>query len=587
MPGLAAIIGTEPGEARRELETMLASLQGPDPQPVRRLALDRLGLFAGCVGQVEPEAGGTGAGRAADVAVIFHGQDFSALRPDELYQRLGEDFPAALNGFFHGLLVDARAGRAILFNDRFGLRRLYWHEGPGGLYVATEAKAILAVRPELRRFDPPGLGEWLSCGAVLEDRTLFAGIRALPAGSVWTFGPDGSRTRRSYFSPAAWESADKLDQAEFFDRLGRVFPEVLARYLDPHGPTGLSVTGGIDTRLILAHLGDRRSDVRCYSFCGPRRESLDVTIGRKAARIAGCPHTTLRIGPDFFERFEDLARAVVERTDGNLDLTGAPNLYMCRLARDISPVRLTGNYGSEVLRRTRTFGPNPSISGVLSPGGRALVEEAGRRWPGVMGGPALTSIVFRQIPWYSYNRLQLEESATIMRSPFLDNDLLELIYRAPAAIEDWTGLSLRLIAAGDPRLGALPTDRGLTWPRRPGGGLVHAYYELMFRLEYLASHGMPKRLAGLDRRLGPFGLEGLFLGRNKYYHLRQWFRDELAGFVRRIALDPRTLRRDYLDGPAVRAAVEKHLAGVENHTQAINKIITLELANEIILKGAS
>ncbi|HEY1248598.1 MAG TPA: hypothetical protein VGE97_06405, partial [Nitrososphaera sp.] len=59
-------------------------------------------------------------------------------------------FPAGLNGRFQGLLVDRTRGRAMLFNDRYGMHRSYYHESKEAFYFAAEAKAILKVRPELR-----------------------------------------------------------------------------------------------------------------------------------------------------------------------------------------------------------------------------------------------------------------------------------------------------------------------------------------------------------------------------------------------------------------------------------------------------
>ena len=35
----------------------------------------------------------------------------------------------------------------MLFNDRFGLQRIYYHEGKDAFYFAAEAKAILKVQP--------------------------------------------------------------------------------------------------------------------------------------------------------------------------------------------------------------------------------------------------------------------------------------------------------------------------------------------------------------------------------------------------------------------------------------------------------
>ena len=96
------------------------------------------------------------------------GHSLSAEGPSYLVHLYEEDpsFPAGLNGWFHGLLVDRRRKTATLFNDRYGMHRLYYHESKDAFYFAAEAKAILAVRPELRRADIKGLGNsspWAVC----------------------------------------------------------------------------------------------------------------------------------------------------------------------------------------------------------------------------------------------------------------------------------------------------------------------------------------------------------------------------------------------------------------------------------------
>src|SRR5262249_11924672 len=101
-----------------------------------------------------------------DRVLVFSGEEDS---PKNAIRSLGVDdasFPANLNGRFHGVVTDLTAGTATLFNDRFGMQRVYYHESPDGFYFAAEAKAILAVRPELRRIDTRSLGEFVSCGCV-------------------------------------------------------------------------------------------------------------------------------------------------------------------------------------------------------------------------------------------------------------------------------------------------------------------------------------------------------------------------------------------------------------------------------------
>ena len=95
-------------------------------------------------------------------------------------------------------------------------------------------------------------------------------------------------------------------------------------------------------------------------------------------------------------------------------------------------------------------------------------------------------------------------------------------------------------------------------------------------MEYYFDYGMPQWLAKVDRILAPVHLERLFLGRQKYYHFRAWYRRELAGTVREVLLDPVTLRRPYLNGRRVEQMVDAHTSGSGNYTLELHKLMTSE-----------
>ena len=101
-----------------------------------------------------------------------------------LYEEMGLGFLERLNGWFSGVLVDLRQQTVVVFNDRYGLNRVYYHEAPDGFYFSSEAKSLLKVLPGLRRLDCRGVAETVSCGCVLQNRTLFSGISLLPGGST-------------------------------------------------------------------------------------------------------------------------------------------------------------------------------------------------------------------------------------------------------------------------------------------------------------------------------------------------------------------------------------------------------------------
>jgi asparagine synthase (glutamine-hydrolysing) len=91
-----------------------------------------------------------------------HGYQFSAQNAEyimALYELYGEDFFKELNGWYSGILVDANRDRIFLFNDRFGIERIYYYENDRAFWFASEAKSLLKILPALKRINPGALSQ--------------------------------------------------------------------------------------------------------------------------------------------------------------------------------------------------------------------------------------------------------------------------------------------------------------------------------------------------------------------------------------------------------------------------------------------
>lgn len=297
------------------------------------------------------------------------GHDLDVDGPSYLVHLPEEDpsFPAGLNGRFHGLLVDRNRRTAMLFNDRYGMHRIYYHESKDAFYFASEAKAILAVRPELREMDSRGFGEFVACGAVLENRTLFEGIHVLPPASAWVFRNYSLERKKSYFDLREWEGQEVLDPKTYYRELRATFTRNLPRYFSGHQRIGMSLTGGLDTRMIMACRKPDPGSLPCYTFGSMFRENQDVRVARRVAQVCNQPHQVLTAGREFLSQFRRYAERAVYLTDGCADVSRAPDLYLNERAREIAPVRMTGNYGGEVLRGVRAFKPAEPVAGLFCP----------------------------------------------------------------------------------------------------------------------------------------------------------------------------------------------------------------------------
>jgi asparagine synthase (glutamine-hydrolysing) len=599
MPGITGIIGHGfPDKKKAELNQMVQCMIHESFYMWGTYVDEHLGI---CIGWISHKGSFSDCmpiwNEEKDVCLIFSGEDFTdskeiqRLRTEghvfraenaeylvHLYEEAGREFFRKLNGRFCGVIADFRSHEVILFNDRYGLNRIYFFEHNGCFYFSSEAKSLLNVFSELRRLDLDSLGQTFSFGCVLQDRTLFPDISLVPGGSAWTFSPSLQAKKEYYFRPESWECRKSLSGKKYYDQLKETWNQILPKYFHGTEKVAISLTGGIDSRMILAWATSGHGALPCYTFRGPFRESMDVRLAKEIAGISHHPFQTILIDKRFMAAFPQLAERVVYLTDGLMDVSGAAELYVNSVARQIAPVKLTGNYGQEILRGSIAFKPRSFYRGILQEEFSEIINKAERTYYHELGNSPLSFIAFKQVPWHHYSRLALELSQLTLRSPYLDNDLVDLSYKAPAENTRNIDMQLRLIAEGNPALNDIGTDQGIlheSWPLVTRAR--HFYQQFTFKAEYAYDYGMPQWMAKLDYMLKQFRLERIFLGRHKFSHFRIWYRDEFSNFVREIILDNRTKKRPYLNGQRLEGMVMAHIRGVANYTSEIHRIITSEL----------
>lgn len=603
MPGIVGIISQMPREiAEEQVQRMVASMLHEPFYFSGTWADEELGLCLGWVLRDEAEVPIPMSDATGQKVLFFRGEEFSGKLAkgaplgdgsssnggfEILPSERDSDFLARLNGQFQGVLADRAERTLVLFNDRYGLRRVYYHEAADGFYFAAEAKAILAVRPELREPDARGIGESLACGCVLEDRTLFKRIFLLPPASGWRFRAGRLEAKELYFSRATWENQEAMEPEAYHREIRETFARVVPRSFATSHPLGLSLTGGLDTRMILAWLSPQAGSLPCYTFGGTYRDTRDVRIARQIAGLCGQTHSVIQVGGNFLQEFSRLAERAVYVSDGNAGTQHAPDLYVNHLARNIAPIRMTGNYGDQVLRQITMFRPHYSDQGVFAQEFAKTIEAASSTYVAAMQGHPLTLASMQQTSWSYYGILSVELSQVQMRSPYLDNDLMRLLYRAPAEVLHDNNLRVRLIREGNPELVKVRTDLGFAGR---GGAIAslcsQQLHRATMRAEYACEHASPRWLANLDRTVLCGLLERTFLGRHKFAHFSLWYRGQLANFVCDMLLDDRTLSRWYVDRPRLEAAVRKHVKGEENFTPTIHRLISLEYFHRLFVDAA-
>jgi hypothetical protein len=203
-------------------------------------------------------------------------------------------------------LIDWTGAALTLCGDPAGFKPVYRATFAGGTLVATRLTDILCIDPTLiLPLDKIGLHSLFMLRGIYRDRTLHQNVKRLLAGTVLHWSVDGglrdTRDRRiRYPQIDAQMSADAL-AATADASLQRA---TQARVQHAKTPLSIALSGGFDSRIVLAKARHMGLDVASYSF--GRRWHEDVRLARRVADAAHARFNLLTLRSD--ETLRTLAR---------------------------------------------------------------------------------------------------------------------------------------------------------------------------------------------------------------------------------------------------------------------------------------
>ena len=501
-----------------------------------------------------------------------------------LYEEHGEDFALRLNGPFVAAIWSPEKRRLLVVNDRWGLQPLFYAQVDGRLLIASGARAILADPAYAPRVDLVGLAEFLTFEHLLADRTLFEDVRLLPPASVLTFEA-GTLAIRPYWEFRFVEEYEDHPEEWYIEGLVHHLRQAVRRCRRGDGPEGVLLSGGLDSRAVLAAMDGAQGEVHTFTFGVPGCD--DARLAREVAKRAGARHHFIPLRP------EDLPRMMKEGVwlgDGLNSVVHMHILAAVPEAARLTRVVYTGSLGDTLMGR---YLPRALI-GVHRED--QLVQMLFRHYntvfPVADQAQLLTPEVHRQVqgePFAAFRRVLRESQAVlsahrkehysirqnerrwilegqrllrsrlVVRTPFYDNDLVDFMVRVPPGLRLEGYLYRRALAAAFPDLAKIPwaaTGEPLLPSLR--GAVAQLERQLRWRL----------RSAGLRFVPPP--------RRRPYAEYGHWFRTVLRPRVEEVLLSERALGRGFFEPEAVRALVAEHVAGTD-HTRKLGVLLTFEL----------
>lgn len=290
----------------------------------------------------------------------------------------GEGAVGRLRGSFAGVMTDGREVRC--FRDAFGGSPLFHHDGPGGLFLASEVKQVLAGAPIPREPDLDHLRGVLFGG--LDRSTAYRGVERIPKQVVAAAGADPGLELRRYWNPADHVEARPLDLREAVEGTVEALRRAVRRVLT--GRDAILLSGGLDSPALAAFASPAdgfEGAVDALTAVYPDHPSADERewTGQVADHL-GLPLHTYRAEA---ASLDDVHRWV-EVLDGPVDVVSIPeSAEAYRHARELGARTVVNGEIAEMLFESRVFLLDHLVShGRLRPAARVVddLRAAGWSW---------------------------------------------------------------------------------------------------------------------------------------------------------------------------------------------------------------
>lgn len=186
------------------------------------------------------------------------------------YEEYGTNCLELFNGMFAFAIWDSNKKRFFIARDRFGQRSVYYYFKEGKFLFASEIKALLQYDEIKKEFDKSTLNKFITWGYAIDGSTFFKNIYELQPGHYMTYDKNSSLLQVEKY----WDLQDKLknipdtrNKSYYIERLRKLLMESVERILVSDVPIGASLSGGLDSSLIVGIMSRLKEDsVKTYSI---------------------------------------------------------------------------------------------------------------------------------------------------------------------------------------------------------------------------------------------------------------------------------------------------------------------------------
>jgi len=448
--------------------------------------------------------------------------------------------------------------------------------------------AVLRAVPARTRLNLQAVADFLTIGAVLEDKTLVKDVWLLDAGTVMEFDLEsGEVQRRKYIDAASFFSEKTGNKAQYLDAVVAAFQGSVDRATADSRPIGLSLSGGIDSRAILGALNGRAVGLPTYTL--GVAGCADQVIAKQLAGIARTQHRFFEMDGSYLKDFLPNMATMVSATDGHYLSHGLTEMLALRFLGETGISVLLRGHGGELAKAHLAWPLQTDARAYAAPTVDAFLPYLADRanyvtrglpldrifkpWAAAEAGEgalasfrrvlAQTALTPAEACSYLYLHelhrrftvpsLELFRTRVEVRMPFVDVAFLRALLAAPPEWRDSTEIHQRITKAGLPAL--LKVRNSNT------GAPVDA------------SPTTERVMDKINSALKMFGVHGY----RHYHNYDEWMRISLLQSVESELAGEWARTRGFVDRPTIVTLAQETAAGKNDRSYLLQTLLILEL----------
>ncbi|MDQ3847542.1 MAG: asparagine synthase-related protein [Thermoproteota archaeon] len=478
-------------------------------------------------------------------------------------------FLKKIDGIFSAVIYDSNTQKVHLITDRYGLRHLYWLNHRGQLAWSSEVKAFLALPEFFPKIDEQAVKEFFEVGYLLEDRTWFKNVELLPSGTVLSFDIRSKKvlSHRYWWWDEIKIISEKIDQDEAAEELGRLFIEAVSKRSNNNKHVGLMLSGGLDSRAILAALPDRYHHINTVTF--GKKNCYEVLFAARASKLKSAPHciVNLNSGNWLTPRISG-----VWWTDGQLDLMHMHGIEGRTLVRELFKINLNGFAGDLILGGSYLtkysldkFDPI-SIASIMRCD-KGLIDISKY----IDLKKADYYFLQNRVRRFTFSGTKHSLTSIEHRKPFYDNALIEFVYSLPDELRFDSYIYKKMLLKTFPIF-----FETIPWQKT---GIPIGYPRIVEKASLFSRRVKKKFLRGISC------LGHKFDNRDDYVDYQTWITQEPAlSFFEKVLNNSSELYSEYIPKRQVRDAWEGHLEGEDNSSE-LCRYLTFEIWLQQVFEG--